>query len=108
MSSLQCIEEDQGEKVSLVSAVCAVWAEESALGGLLRKTKIPPFAMPGITTKLYQSVFRRTSTFALTIMLSAFVFERTFELGSAWTFDYINRGKLWDHIKDKYAAPEDE
>ncbi|XP_072752674.1 cytochrome b-c1 complex subunit 9 [Anoplolepis gracilipes] len=56
----------------------------------------------GIGGTLYSRVLRRTSTFTAVILASAFVFERSFDLAAEKIFDTINKGKLWDHIKDKY------
>ncbi|PNF24325.1 Cytochrome b-c1 complex subunit 9 [Cryptotermes secundus] len=58
--------------------------------------------MAGAVTKVYRSLFRRTSTFAATILLGAFFFERTFDVTSEYIFESINRGKLWKHIKHNY------
>ncbi|XP_071447743.1 cytochrome b-c1 complex subunit 9 [Hetaerina americana] len=58
--------------------------------------------MAGFSTKVYNTLFKRTSTFAMTIVLSTFFFERTFELTSEQIFNSINKGKLWNDIKAKY------
>ncbi|XP_067014817.1 cytochrome b-c1 complex subunit 9 [Anabrus simplex] len=63
--------------------------------------------MSGLLGTVYKTLFRRTSTFALTVIAGAFVFERSFDLGSEYVFESINRGKLWHHIKDRYAEPEE-
>ncbi|KAL0818389.1 hypothetical protein ABMA28_008862 [Loxostege sticticalis] len=51
---------------------------------------------------LNRNVFKRTSTFALAIASGTFFFERTFDLVSNTLFERINKGKLWNDIKDKY------
>jgi ubiquinol-cytochrome c reductase subunit 9 len=48
--------------------------------------------MAGIVKKFYGGVFRRTSTFAATILLGAFFFERAFDVTSEYIFESINRG----------------
>ncbi|CAB3365348.1 cytochrome b-c1 complex subunit 9 [Cloeon dipterum] len=58
--------------------------------------------MAGVGGFLYNALFKRTSTFALTIIAGSFFFERSFELLSDSIYDNINQGKLWKHIKDKY------
>jgi ubiquinol-cytochrome c reductase subunit 9 len=58
--------------------------------------------MAGIAGRLYNPVFRRTSTFAATIIFGAFFFERGFDVTSEYIFDSINQGKLWKHIKSNY------
>ncbi|NWR79263.1 QCR9 protein, partial [Centropus unirufus] len=50
----------------------------------------------------YGALFRRTSTFALTIVLGAVLFERAFDQGADAIFDRLNQGKLWKHIKHNY------
>ncbi|KAM9178585.1 cytochrome b-c1 complex subunit 9 [Mergus octosetaceus] len=54
----------------------------------------------------YSSLFRRTSTFALSIVLGAVVFERAFDQGADAIFEHLNEGKLWKHIKHKYEASD--
>ncbi|KAJ4445299.1 Cytochrome b-c1 complex subunit 9, partial [Periplaneta americana] len=51
---------------------------------------------------VYNALFKRTSTFAATIMFGAFFFERTFDVTSEYIFESINKGKLWKHIKHNY------
>ncbi|KAM3661594.1 cytochrome b-c1 complex subunit 9 [Ammospiza nelsoni] len=52
--------------------------------------------------RVYESLFRRSSTFALSIMLGAVLFERAFDQGADALFEHLNEGKLWKHIKHKY------
>jgi hypothetical protein len=40
------------------------------------------------------TLFRRTSTFALTILVGAFVVERAIDEGGDAIFDHINRGVI--------------
>ncbi|KAL8571390.1 hypothetical protein ACOMHN_046565 [Nucella lapillus] len=54
--------------------------------------------------KVYQSVFRRTSTFALAIVTGVFFFERAFDQGGEYMFRYINRGKLYDDVKHTFSG----
>ncbi|NXF81467.1 QCR9 protein, partial [Sclerurus mexicanus] len=48
------------------------------------------------------ALFRRTSTFALSVVLGAVLFERAFDQGADALFEHLNEGKLWKHIKHKY------
>jgi len=41
---------------------------------------------------IYNSLLKRTSTYALTIVCGAFIFERTFDQGADYLFEYINQG----------------
>lgn len=43
-------------------------------------------------SQLYNTLFRRTSTFALTIITSAFIFERVIDEGGDYVFNRINQG----------------
>lgn len=63
-------------------------------------------AAPTLTARLYSLLFRRTSTFALTIVVGALFFERAFDQGADAIYEHINEGKLWKHIKHKYENKE--
>lgn len=56
-----------------------------------------------LQTTIYNTVFKRSSTFALAFVASAFFFERGFDLAAQTIYDKINEGKQWKDIKDKYA-----
>ncbi|XP_015607795.1 cytochrome b-c1 complex subunit 9 [Cephus cinctus] len=56
----------------------------------------------GVSTLLYNAVFKRTSTFAVAILASAFFFERGLDVACDSIFENINKGKLWKDIKHKY------
>lgn len=45
-----------------------------------------------ISNTIYNTLFKRTSTFALTCVIGAFIFERTFDMGGDYIFDKINEG----------------
>ncbi|XP_074869338.1 cytochrome b-c1 complex subunit 9 [Carettochelys insculpta] len=57
-------------------------------------------------SRLYAVFFRRTSTFALTIVLGAVLFERAFDQAADAFYARLNRGKLWKHIKHNYEIQE--
>ncbi|XP_064024238.1 cytochrome b-c1 complex subunit 9 [Pogoniulus pusillus] len=52
--------------------------------------------------QVYAALLRRSSAFALTVVLGAVVFERAFDQGADAIFEHLNEGKLWKHIKHKY------
>ncbi|ENN71559.1 hypothetical protein HUJ04_000852 [Dendroctonus ponderosae] len=52
---------------------------------------------------IYNSIFKRSSTFTLAFIASAFIFERTLDSACDTIFDNINKGKLWKDIKDNYT-----
>lgn len=45
-----------------------------------------------IQSTIYNALFKRTSTFALAVVSGAFLFERSFDLGSVTLFEKINEG----------------
>uniref|UniRef100_A0A8C8S3V6 Complex III subunit 9 n=1 Tax=Pelusios castaneus TaxID=367368 RepID=A0A8C8S3V6_9SAUR len=53
-------------------------------------------------SRLYNVFFRRTSTFTLTIVLSALVFERVFDQAADAFYERLNQGVtvryLWVHL----------
>ncbi|XP_041667380.1 cytochrome b-c1 complex subunit 9 [Cheilinus undulatus] len=61
-----------------------------------------------LAKSVYNLLFRRTSTFAITIMVGAIFFERMFDQAGDALFEQMNRGKLWKHIQHKYEIKEDE
>ncbi|KAJ0057195.1 hypothetical protein NL108_002128, partial [Boleophthalmus pectinirostris] len=61
-----------------------------------------------LTKSAYNLLFRRTSTFAITIMVGAVFFERLFDQGGNLIFEQMNRGKLWKHIKHNYEEKDEE
>lgn len=48
--------------------------------------------MAGFASGVYNAIFKRTSTFALVIISSAFFFERTVDLGVEKAFEKLNEG----------------
>uniref|UniRef100_A0A8B9GP18 Complex III subunit 9 n=1 Tax=Astyanax mexicanus TaxID=7994 RepID=A0A8B9GP18_ASTMX len=45
-----------------------------------------------LTRSVYNLLFKRTSTFAVTIMVGAVLFERVFDQGGDALYESINRG----------------
>lgn len=45
-----------------------------------------------LANSIYQTLFRRTSTFAITVMVGAVFFERMFDQGGDMIFEQMNRG----------------
>lgn len=56
---------------------------------IFRKT---PSTIMALARSVYNLLFRRTSTFAITIMVGAVFFERVFDQAGDAVFDNINRG----------------
>ncbi|XP_040014286.1 cytochrome b-c1 complex subunit 9 [Xiphias gladius] len=61
-----------------------------------------------LAKSVYNLLFRRTSTFAITIMVGAVFFERLFDQGGEAIFEQMNQGKLWKHIKHNYENKDEE
>ena len=64
--------------------------------------------MTSFSVKLYNSVFRRSSTYLLAVIAGAFIFERTKELVVDASFDNMNKGKQWKEIKHLYGIKKEE
>ena len=64
---------------------------------------LPSEAM-SLARAFYTGVTKRTSTFALGIIVGAFVFERTIDWGIDYAWETHNKGKLWKDIKHKYET----
>uniref|UniRef100_A0A8C1AKB1 Cytochrome b-c1 complex subunit 9 n=3 Tax=Cyprinus carpio TaxID=7962 RepID=A0A8C1AKB1_CYPCA len=79
--------------------------DSSSLRPLFRKN---PLSIMALARSVYNLLFRRTSTFAITIMVGAVVFERVFDQAGEAVFDNINKGKLWKHIKHNYEQKDEE
>ncbi|XP_035562346.1 cytochrome b-c1 complex subunit 9 isoform X1 [Canis lupus familiaris] len=61
-------------------------------------------AAPTFTARLYSLLFRRTSTFALTIAVGALFFERAFDQGADAIYEHINQGIQHSSLsKDSHA-----
>ncbi|XP_072271387.1 cytochrome b-c1 complex subunit 9 [Pyxicephalus adspersus] len=60
-----------------------------------------------LINSVYRTLFRRSSTFALTIVVGVVVFERAFDQGADALFEHLNQGKMWKHIKHQYEQKEE-
>nr|ACO15373.1 Cytochrome b-c1 complex subunit 9 [Caligus clemensi] len=57
---------------------------------------------------LYNAIFKRSSTFFLTIALGSIFAERGFDALTDYVWDTNNKGKLWKDIKHKYEVEIEE
>ena len=55
-----------------------------------------------LANTVYSAVTKRTSTFMLTSLVGALVFERIITVGVDTFWEERNKGKLWKDIKHKY------
>ena len=62
----------------------------------------------GLLSLFYQSIGKRTSTFALAICVGAVGFERGFDAVCDTIWETRNKGKLWKDIKHKYETEAEE
>jgi len=59
--------------------------------------------MVNLVSRIYQGLFKRSSTFALTIVVGVFFFERAVDVGCDYVYDKYNEGKQWKDIKHRYV-----
>jgi len=52
---------------------------------------------------IYNTLFKRTSTYAVAIIASAFFFERAIDVSSNMIFDSINKGVSFYYVRLKSA-----
>ncbi|XP_076657208.1 cytochrome b-c1 complex subunit 9-like [Halictus rubicundus] len=57
---------------------------------------------------LYRYVFKRTSTFVLGVVISSMLFERAYDSATESVFQWINKGRFWEDIKDRYSDQPQE
>ncbi|PBC33828.1 Cytochrome b-c1 complex subunit [Apis cerana cerana] len=55
-----------------------------------------------ISRFIYRYIFKRTSSFVLSIVIASVFFERAYDHACENIFEWINKGRLWTHIKHKY------
>ncbi|CAG0883635.1 unnamed protein product [Cyprideis torosa] len=55
---------------------------------------------------IYRAVFKRSSTFALSIAVGCFIFEKAVDDGCDAFFDWWNKGKLWKDIEAQSFRPK--
>jgi len=61
-----------------------------------------------LSRTLYQSVFKRTSTFTLACILGAVFFERAFAQGTDYLWLRMNQGKLYPDVRKRWDAISEE
>ncbi|KAK9472145.1 ubiquinol-cytochrome C reductase [Dipodascopsis tothii] len=61
-----------------------------------------------LATSLYNSVFRRNSTFVASIFASAFVLDSVMDISFQKFWDSQNAGKQWKDIRHQYVEAEDD
>lgn len=61
-----------------------------------------------ISGTIYNIFFKKSSSYFLTLMAGAFLFERIADGAADSLFDNINRGKQWKDIKHLYEKKEED
>nr|XP_031862986.1 uncharacterized protein CI109_001461 [Kwoniella shandongensis]KAA5530058.1 hypothetical protein CI109_001461 [Kwoniella shandongensis] len=51
---------------------------------------------------IYNTFFKRNSSFVASIFVGAFTFSVGYDLATTGWWDYHNRGKQWKDIRSKY------
>jgi len=64
--------------------------------------------MAGITTGIYNALFRKNTLMLGTVFFSAFAIEIAFDTGSNKVWDALNKGRQWKDIKQKYMEAAEE
>ena len=54
-----------------------------------------------LVNTVYNTFFRRTSTFVATFVVVGVIAEQTFEMSADNFYDRLNKGKLWKDIAPK-------
>ncbi|KAG9510722.1 Cytochrome b-c1 complex subunit 9, partial [Fragariocoptes setiger] len=54
-----------------------------------------------IVSTLYRNIFRRSSTFAVAILVGAIFADRGVSVLAEAIFERINEGRLWKHVKEQ-------
>ena len=66
--------------------------QNNPVGGDTVSRFVSPASKMALMSTIYNSVFKRTSTFFLTVMMGTFVFEKVFDEGMDNLYQTINQG----------------
>jgi ubiquinol-cytochrome c reductase subunit 9 len=64
--------------------------------------------MSTVGGKVYNLLFKKSSTYIATLFAGVFLFEGLTEQGSDSLFNRVNRGKQWADIKNSYVKRDEE
>ncbi|PWN25943.1 ubiquinol-cytochrome C reductase [Jaminaea rosea] len=62
----------------------------------------------GLSSTIYQTIFKRNSVFVGSIFFGAFAFGLGFDTATNKLWENHNKGKLWADIRDKVGGSEEE
>ncbi|OCK82993.1 ubiquinol-cytochrome C reductase [Lepidopterella palustris CBS 459.81] len=64
--------------------------------------------MAGISSSIYNLLFRKNTVMLGTVFAAAFAVEMAWDTASASIWDNINKGRQWKDIKQKYLEAAEE
>lgn len=70
------------------------------------KMAIPNRQPSVLSSRIYNTFFRRASVFTATIFAGAFAFELLFDSVTDGAWDAVNRGRQWKDIRGKYVEQQ--
>ncbi|CCG83488.1 Predicted protein [Taphrina deformans PYCC 5710] len=59
--------------------------------------------MAGLSSAVYNTVFKRNSVFIGAVFATGFVFKISFDVLTTSIWDRVNAGKQWKDIRGKYV-----
>ncbi|KAK2766311.1 qcr9 subunit 9 of the ubiquinol cytochrome-c reductase complex [Arachnomyces sp. PD_36] len=63
--------------------------------------------MAGISSAIYNTIFRKNAVFLSTVFVGAFAFELGFDKASDKIWDTVNQGRQWKDIRHQYLQKPD-
>jgi len=72
--------------------------------GIMRdiSTILDRFIMSQFTKTVYNLLFRRSATIALSIVVGVFAYERIINKSAEYIYERRNQGKLWKHVQPQF------
>jgi ubiquinol-cytochrome c reductase subunit 9 len=64
--------------------------------------------MSSFTKTIYNLLFRRSATIALTTVVGVFAYERIINKSAEYIYERRNQGKLWKHVQPQFKLKTDE
>jgi ubiquinol-cytochrome c reductase subunit 9 len=64
--------------------------------------------MSSFTKTIYNLLFRRSATIALTTVVGVFAYERIINKSAEYIYERRNQGKLWKHVQPQFKLKTDD
>ncbi|PWN31590.1 ubiquinol-cytochrome C reductase [Meira miltonrushii] len=61
-----------------------------------------------LATTIYSTIFKRNSVFVGTVFFGAFAFGIAYDTATTRAWNNHNKGKLWQDIRDKVSAEQND